>query len=193
MKLFEVDKARYKKHLNIVIVGFISSLLVLSLVFGSVLIALFSDLNHVSDVGNVAEIAEAAVTASEVEATQDSNFRYNLLGVLLALLANAAVLHSVKHSDFFTEVYYVWQIKQTQNLIYRKLRKIKIAAKDNENQALLILFYYYQSIKQLYVLDDNTITLSTVEQNLQDVTDTITEKGLDVEANPFDKKMLANY
>jgi hypothetical protein len=193
MKLIEVDKARYKKHLNIVIVGFISSLLILSLLFGSVLIALFSDLNHVSDVGNVAEMAEAAVTASEVEATQDSNFRYNLLGVLLALLANAAVLHSVKHSEFFTEVYYVWQIKQTQNLIYRKLRKIKIAAKDNENQALLILFYYYQSIKQLYVLDDNTITLSTVEQNLQDVTDTITEKGLDVEATPFDKKMLANY
>jgi hypothetical protein len=43
------------------------------------------------------------------------------------------------------------------------------------------------------VLDDNTITLSTVEQNLQDVTDTITEKGLDVEATPFDKKMLGDY
>ena len=184
MKLIEVDKARYKKHLNIVIVGFISSLLVLSLLLGSVLIAMFS---------NVPEMVDVAVTAGEVEAAQDSNFRFNLLGVILALLANAAVLHSVKHSDFFTEVYYVWRIKQTQNLIYRKLRNIKIAAKDNDNQALLILFYYYQSIKQLYVLDDNTITLSTVEQNLQDVTNTITEKGLDVEARPFDKKMLGDY
>lgn len=184
MKLIEVDKARYKKHLNIVIFGFISSLLVLSLLFGTALIAMFS---------TVAEMAQVAVTAGEIEEVQDSNFRFNLLGVILALLANAAILHSIKHSDFFTEVYYVWKIKQTQNLIYRKLRKIKVAAKGDDNQALLILFYYYQSIKQLYVLDDNTITLSTVEQNLQEVTDTINEKNIDVEATPFDKKILSDY
>ena len=66
MKLIEVDKARYKKHLNIVIVGFISSLLVLSLLFGSVLIALFSDLNHVSDVGNVVDFVCWGWTAADL-------------------------------------------------------------------------------------------------------------------------------
>ena len=181
MQLIDVDKARYKKHLNVVIIGFISSLLVLSLGFGAILIALFSSVGEVTQLGSLSE------------APPESNFRLNLLGVILALLANAAILHSIKRSDYFTEIYYVWQRKQIQNLIYRKLTKIKAAAKENDTQALVILSYYYHSIKQLYVLDDNTITLSTVERDLQKVTDTIAEQGIDVTATPFDKKMLADY
>jgi len=181
MQLIDVDKARYKKHLNIVIIGFISALLVLSLAFGSVLIALFSSVGEITQVGSLSE------------APEQSNFRYNLLGVILALMANAAVLHSIKRSDYFTEIYYVWQMKQIQNLIYRKLTKIKAAAKDNDSQALVILYYYYHSLKQLYVLDDNTITLSTVEKDIQKIQESIEEQGIDVTAKPFDKKMLAEY
>ncbi|MBU2892529.1 DUF3087 domain-containing protein [Colwellia sp. D2M02] len=184
MQLKDIDKARYKKHLNIVIVGFISSLLILSLIFGQLLIALFSTVEQ-----NVIDLAK--ITAEQ--APEGSNFKFNLIGVVLALFVNAAILHRVKNSDFFNEVYYVWQIKQVQNLIYRKLKKIKAAAKESDEQALRILFYYYNSIKQLYILDDNTITLSSVEKNLQDITESINEKNIDIDALPFDKAMLADY
>ena len=76
MQLLNINKSRYRKHLNMVIVGFIAVLLTLALVFGQLLIAAF---------------AEEGV----------SNFRYNFLGVVLALFACAAILHSVKNSDFF--------------------------------------------------------------------------------------------
>ena len=185
MQLIEIDKVRYRKHLNIVIVSFISSLLVLSLLFGTILISLFST------VGDVNELIKVASDAVPVQ--QDSNFRYNLLGVVLALLLNGAILHGIKNSVFFTEIYYVWQIKQLQNLVYRKLKRIKLAAKEGEGTALIILSFYYQSQLQIYKLDDNTITLATIEKHFQQVNDTITEHGLTISAEQFEKSLITTY
>lgn len=168
MQLLNINKSRYRKHLNIVIVGFIAVLLTLALVFGQLLITAF---------------AEEGV----------SNFRYNLLGVVLALLACAAILHSVKNSIFFKEIYYVWQVKQIQNLIYRKLKKIKAAAENDETNALTILVFYYQSLQQVYQLDDNTLTIATVDKNLNDLQETITNKSFTISAEQFDKKLLNSY
>jgi len=188
MQLIEIDKARYRKHLNIVIVGFIASLLVLSLAFAAVLISLFST---VGDLSGIEPIANAAVDL--VQAEPETNFRYNLLGAILALLANAAILHSIKGSDFFKEVYYVWQIKQIQNLIFRKLKKIKPAAKLGEKQALIILSFYYQSQRLVYTLDDNTITITTVEKEIANIEQLINDNQVEVNARDFDKSLLATY
>lgn len=168
MQLINIDKTRYRKHLNIIIAGFIGSLLVLALVFGQLLIAAF---------------AQEGV----------NNFNYNLLGVVLSLLACAATLHTLKKSDFFIEIYYVWQIKQIQNSIYRKLKKIKAAANNNESNALIILSFYYQSLQQVYQLDDNTLTITKVNKDLSDLQETIANKKLTISAEQFDKKLISSY
>jgi hypothetical protein len=168
MQLMNIDKARYRKHLNIVIVGFITTLLVLALTFGQLLIISFGQ--------------------EEV-----SNFRYNLLGVVLSLLACMAILHTIKTSDFFKEIYYVWQVKQIQNLIYRKLKKIKKAAKDAEQTALIILTFYYQSQQQVYQLDDNTLTIAKVNKDLADLQEIIADNNLTINAEQFEKKLITSY
>lgn len=168
MQLLDVDKARYRKHLNIIIIGFITTLLVLALAFGQILILSF---------------AEEGV----------SNFRYNLLGVILALLACAAILHTFKNSEFFKEIYYVWQIKQIQNLIFRKLKKITAAADNDDTNALIILIFYYQSQQQVYQLDDNTLTITQVNKKLGDLKETIANKNLNITAEQFDKKLINSY
>jgi len=168
MQLIDIDKIRYRKHLNIVIVSFISALLVLALIFGQLLIASF---------------AQEGV----------NNFRYNLLGVILSLFGCAATLHSLKHSDFFTEIYYVWQVKQIQNSIYRKLKKIKAAVKNNDINALVVLSFYYQSLKQVYQLDDNTLTINKVDKDLSDLQQIIVSKNLPVNIDKFDKKLLSSF
>jgi hypothetical protein len=167
MQLIEIDKTRYRKHLNIVIVGFIGTLLALALVFGQLLILSF---------------AQEGI----------NNFRYNFLGVVLSLLACAAILHTLKKSVFFKEIYYVWQVKQIQNLIFRKLKKVKAAGNDDTN-ALVILNFYYQSQQQIYQLDDNTLTITQVNKNLSDIQETITNKNLNISAEQFDKKLLDSY
>lgn len=163
-----IDKVRYRKNLNIVIVGFIATLLILALIFGQLLISLFS---------------QEGV----------NNFSYNLMGVVLSLLACMAILHTLKESTFFKEIYYVWQIKQIQNLIYRKLKKIKQAAQDSENDALIILIFYYQSQQQIYQLDDNTLTMTKVNKEIADLQEIITNKNLTISAEQFNKKLLTSY
>ena len=164
MQLMNIDKAIYRKHLNIVIVGFISTLLILALIFGQLMIMSF---------------AEEGV----------NNFKYNLLGVILSLLACMAILHSIKTSAFFKEIYYVWQVKQIQN----KLKKIKLAAKDLDQDALMILTFYYQSQQQVYELDDNTLTITTVNKDLNDLQEKIAEYNLTIDIEQFDKKLLSAY
>jgi len=168
MQLMKIDKSRYRKHLNIVIVGFIATLLILALAFGQLLIMGFSE--------------EGA-----------NNFRFNLLGVILSLLACMAALHTLKTSEFFKEIYYVWQIKQIQNLIYRKLKKVKNAADNLEQEALIILSFYYQSQQQVYQLDDNTLVISKVNKELADLEALITENNLTISAEQFTKKLITSF
>lgn len=167
MQLIEINKTLYRKNLNIVICGFIATLLVLSLILGQLLIFSFG--------------TEGV-----------SNFKYNLFGVTLALLVCATILHRAKRTFFFTEIYYVWQLKQIQNSIYRKLVKVKAAAKNNDENALIILLFYYQSLKLVYLLDDNTLTLSKVEGELSKVQETIANINLTITAAQFDKKLLTS-
>ncbi len=168
MKLIEINKARYRKHLNIIIVGFILGFTLLSLIYGQVLIALFSD-------------------------GEGSNFRYNLTGVILGLFTSAIVLSKLREHDFFKEVYYVWQLKQLMNLIYRKLKKIKAQADENDVNALIILLYYYQASQQVYLLDDNTLTLSTTTKALADIQEKISSLNLTLSGDDFNKSMLDSF
>ncbi|WP_159820113.1 DUF3087 domain-containing protein [Colwellia sp. 20A7] len=168
MQLINIDKKRYRKNLNIVIVGFIGTLLILSLIFGQLLIASF---------------AQEGV----------SNFRYNLLGVILSLLACAGIMHTLKNSDAFKEIYYVWKVKQIQNSIYRKLKKIKVGVSNDEHNALIILVFYYQSLIQVYKLDDNTLTISEVEKRFSDLQAVVAEKNLTISADQFEKELLDFY
>ena len=191
MKLKDIDKAVYRKHLNIIIVGFIASLLTLALVYGQALIMLFADSTQLLT-------TPANVTTGELvnEATgTESNFSYNFMGVLLALLTCVFALHRLRFSAFFSEVYYVWQVKQQQNLIYRKLKKIKVAAGADEVNvnALIILNFYYASLKQVYLLDDNTLTMSKLNTDINELNTQLENLNLTLSTDQFEPSMLADF
>lgn len=202
MQLQDVSKTTYRKNLNVIIAGFIITLLCLSLAFGRLLIAGFSDLGYSADAGQNTELTNSVndndaqnVQPINQDLSQEppSNFKYNFLGVFLALLACAAILHSLKTTKYFHEVYYVWQLKQIQNLIYRKLKTIKKASDADDETAILILKFYYQSLQQVYQLDDNTLTMSTIHKELNQIDELIAQKNLQVTTVRFDKSLLASY
>lgn len=144
MKLTDIDKSQYRERLNRIIIVFVIGFAALAVAFGSGLIAAFSD-------------------------GEGSNFRFNLLGVILALVAMMAILHSLRTKPYFQEVVLVFDTKQGLNKIYRKLNKIKAQAKQGDVDALLLLDYYYRSYKVIYHLDDNTITMASFERDHQEV------------------------
>lgn len=170
MTLQEVDKTLYRKNMNLVIVVLVLSLIGLSLGFGALLIALF---------GKVAVSGEPT-----------GNFHLNLLGVMLALALCSAVIYRLKNTPFFREIYYVWQLKQLHNRIYRKLVKIKAKAAQDDVNALIILLFYYTSLRQVYMLDDNTLTLPTLVQDLNQVQAQATGLGLQLSPAQFRADML---
>ena len=182
MKLKDIEKPIYRKHLNIITVAFIASFLVLALAFGQGLIMVFTD-NVNSSAG------ELVIDATAPE----SNFRYNLIGVILALLICLFALHRLRSSAFFYEVYYVWQVKQLHNAIYRKLKKIKAASVNEDVNAWIILNFYYASLKQVYLLDDNTLTMSKLNSDINELNTRIENKNLTLSTDQFNKAMLVDY
>lgn len=178
MKLQKIDKSEYRHKLNRIIVGFVVGFAALSILFGTLFIELFS-------------LSDGATTLTQGEEPR-SNFKYNLAGVIVGLVVSGAVLHRLRETKYFTEVYYVWQLKQIHNLIYRKLTKINKAAFDEHQvQAMQILNYYYQSLKLVYQLDDNTLTMSKVSADHQKVVDLAKNHNISLDGYEFDKAQLA--
>lgn len=168
MKLRSIDKARYRHHLNIIIVAFVVSFALLALAYGALLIAAFAD-------------------------GSGSNFKLNLIGVILALVTCGAVIHHFKHHPFCHEVYYVWQLKQGLNLITRKLAKVKKAVAENDINAIIIFYYYLSASEQLYTLDDNTITMSSLVKEKEKLAERIDSLQLSLSCDDYCVDLLANY
>lgn len=181
MKIVEINKTIYRKRLNIVIVASIICLMVLSLTFGAILIALFGD---------------ALPTIDAVTGEKTSNFRFNFVGVIFALLSCISILQALKNTPFFYEIYYVWKLKQIQNIIYRRLKKIKAATKERDPidiNAFVVLNYYYTSLKQVYILDNNTLTMSNVSNKMNTLQELMTSLNIEVSTDTFERPMLINY
>ncbi len=172
MKLQDIDKKRYRKHLNIVIAVMIVSLMTLALGFGQLLIALLANGNG-------------------------DNFIFNLSGVALAGIICLSVVYKVRHHDFMTEVYYVWQLKQGLNQIYRKLRKIEAARDDdtspNHIDAYIILNFYYAASSQLFKLDDNTITMDSLQIEINKLQVLLESKNISVKPEDYSVAMLEGF
>jgi hypothetical protein len=168
MKLQDINKNRYRKHINIVIVATIVSLAVMALSFGQILIVMLG-----SEDGD--------------------NFILNLSGVVLAGAICLLVLLNLRHHEFMTEVHYVWQLKQGLNKIYRKLKKIEAAKVEGDINAIIILNYYYAASSQLYKLEDNTITMDTLQIQINKLQELIESKNLAVSTENYQPSMLESF
>lgn len=185
MQIKNINKQVYRRHLNRVIIAFILCFMILSILFGQLLLLIFVDLG--SDVNTA---------LSKVEANQPkSNLGYNATGVLIALIVCSAIINKIKSTRYFSEILYVWQMKQLHNLIYRRLPKIKAAAEQGKQDAFIILTFYYQSLEQIYCLDDNTLTLAELHKAQSQLAEQIQNRQLTatISAEQFNKSMVLDY
>ena len=168
MQLKEIDKTRYRKHLKVVFAGMVAVLIIISLSSSAVLIHLFSD-------------------------PESSNFIFNLAGVIIAALFVGFALTKLRRHPFMSEVVYVWDLKQQLNRIYRKQRKIEAAAEADDHEAMIIMNYLYRGSKQLYLLDDNTITLEDLNIRIQVLENRMEAAGVSLSADLFQPSMLDKF
>ena len=168
MTLKEIDKKRYHRHLRAVFAGIVLALVIISITTSTVAIYLFSS----PDV---------------------SHFLYNLAGVIFAAIVVFIILNKLRQHPYMYEVVYVWDLKQQLNRINRKVRKIEAAVKNNDKNALIIMNFMYQGSKQLYELDDNTITMDSLINKIIFLEQRIENSGLDLSERVYDQAMLDQF
>jgi flagellar basal body-associated protein FliL len=168
MKLENIDKTRYRKHLNRIIWISIISLIVLSLSTSSFAIYLLND-------------------------GETSHFWINVAGVVVAVVIIASILTKYKQHSFMYEVAYIWDLKQVLNQIHRKSKKINLAVAENNVTAITIMYFYYKACLQLYTLDDNTITLSSLNIKAAELDSQIESLNLTITTDNFDSDRLSAF
>lgn len=168
MQLIEINKARYRRHLNIVIAGCIGGLVIGSLGISQTLIALFPD-----DSG--------------------SHFNWNLLGVVITSVTIAWLLNKYRTHNFMTEVVYVWELKQSLNKINRRMPKLKTASSEGSADALLAIHYSYAGSRLLWQLDDNTIVMDELAIQQTELERIAAEFNLTLNADDYDERILTAF
>ncbi|WP_114767116.1 DUF3087 domain-containing protein [Vibrio rhodolitus] len=168
MQLKKIDKQLYRSRLNIVIVACIASLAISSLAISQSLIYLFPD-------------------------PSGSHFHWNLLGVVVSAVILASVLIKLKTHPKMAEVAYVWHLKQELNLIYRKNKKLLAAAEQGNKEAMLALHFSYQGSRQLWQLDDNTITMTSLNKAEEKLAEWVKQYGVTLDVSQYHRQLLQAF
>ena len=168
MKLKEIDKSRYSKHLKLVFVGIVVALIVITLSVSTLIIRLFST-------------------------PETDHFWFNLTGVVIAAVIVVFVMMKLRQHPFMLEVVYVWDLKQMLNRIYRKQRKVEPKVEENNRDAMIIMNFQYRGSKQLYELDDNTITIDNLIFKLKALEERMQEAGLSTSTDEFTPDLLDQF
>lgn len=168
MRLRAIDKNRYSKHYKMVFGAIVLALIVFSLSTSALLIRFFST-------------------------PEASHFVQNLAGVIVAALLVSYGVYRFRYHPFMDEVIYVWNLKQQLNRIYRKQRKIEPLVDENNLDAMVIMNYFYQGSKQLYELDDNTITLDNLAIKFNHLNNRLEQTGLKLTTEEYAPDMLDRF
>ncbi|MCF7370874.1 DUF3087 domain-containing protein [Vibrio sp. J2-3(2022)] len=174
MEIKKINKDIYKKKANLVIGGFVALLAISSLAFSTLLIVLF---------GNTQAVPEQST----------GNFHWNLIGVVLAVATSLSLLNQIKTRPYMEEVLYVWKLKQQHNKIFRKLKSIKAAASNDDVKALTTLKFYYKTQQQVFELDNNTLTMNSVNKELEAIEQIEAAQSLDLDITSFKESWVDTY
>lgn len=121
------------------------------------------------------------------------HFWYNLAGVVAAAVIITFALHKWRSHPFMLEVAYVWDLKQQLNRINRKQRKLAAAVENNDHDAMVMMNFLYRGSKQLYELDDNTITMEGLDSRIRVLDKRMAAAGLSLSTNAYEPAMLDSY
>ena len=168
MQLREINKIRYRKHYRMVFGGIAIVLLIIGPAISASFISLFSN-------------------------PEASYLFHNMAGVVIAAAIVAFVLNKFRQHPYMYEVVYVWDLKQQLNRIHRKQRKIEAAIENNDKDAMIIMTFMLHGSKQLYELDDNTITMEDLLIKIQAHDKRIEEAGLSSSTDSYNPTMLERF
>ena len=168
MSLEDIDQKIYTKRLRLVMLAVVVALCVISIPFSAVLIVL-------------------------IGSAEGGNVILNAIGVAVAAVIVVAVLKRTSGHPWMHEVVYVWRLKQQLNRITRKFKAVTEAAERGERDAIIALNFSYRGSEQLYILDNNTITLDDLRHKITALDAQICDLELEVSVDDYHEELLEQY
>jgi hypothetical protein len=168
MQLIDINKKRYRRHLNYIIVACVVSLIIGCLAISQLLIAVFPD-------------------------ESGSHFHWNLTGVVITSLLIGLILNKYRTHDFMIEVAYVWDLKQVLNRINRKMLKLKAAAQEGNINALLAINFSYAGSRLLWQLDDNLLIMDQLAIDQAEIDSLAMQYNLTLKTEDYDEAVLKEF
>jgi hypothetical protein len=166
MKLQTIDKALYRKRLNIVLVTTIAILLISSLSISNILITFFGS------------------------GEEGDNFWWNVLGVVAGAGIIAGLFKIVAAKPFMAEINYVRSLKKEMNRIYRSSKKLQAALEANDKDAIIISYFNLHVSKQVYQLDNNTLTIDELNEKIRKLDEKIAELDLSISVEDYHSDLI---
>ncbi|NLZ79206.1 MAG: DUF3087 domain-containing protein [Gammaproteobacteria bacterium] len=103
------------------------------------------------------------------------NFRFNLAGVVAAVIISAGLVRSVfSKQPWMAANVYGWQLKRSLMSVTNVMHKVKEGVAAQQPTAMLLLRFYHLGVMQMHRLDGNTSEISQMvaevdahQQNMQ--------------------------
>ena len=165
MKLKTIDKVLYRKRMNRLIVAHLSILMITALSVSNLLIHFFGG-------------------------EEGSNFWLNVAGVVSAVAAVSLFFYVIKDKPFMEEINYVRELKAEMNRIYRSSAMLEAALAEDNETAIIISYFNLQASKQVYELDDNTLTMEELNEKIDKLDEKIESLGLSVSLDDYRAVLL---
>lgn len=167
MKLQKIDKKVYRKRVNVLMAITVIVLLLTSLGISKLLILLFGT------------------------GVDGDHFWFNLAGVISGLVVVAVMNSFLATKPFMAEVSYVRSLKKEMNRIYRHSKLLQEKAEQDDKTALIITYFNLQASKQVYELDDNTLTMDELKEKIELLNKKIAGLGLDIQMDDYNSELLS--
>lgn len=166
MQLQTIDKALYRKRLNIVLITSVAVLLITSLSVSNILIAAFGS------------------------GIEGDNFWLNACGVIAGAVVVAGLFKIMVNKPFMAEINYVRSLKREMNRIYRSSKKINLGLEVNDKNAIIISYFNLQASKQVYQLDNNTLTMAELDEKIRLLDEKIEALGLSISVYDYQPELV---
>lgn len=115
------------------------------------------------------------------------------MAVVVSVAAILSTLSMLKNKPFFAEIYYVWCLKMELNFINAKLRQVEAAAAKENVIAIQTLGFYYRASRQLWLLDDNTIAIDSLNLKEQRLKEQAAHLNLTISPENYEREHLKQF
>lgn len=153
MQLKDVDKTEYLKRSRLVSIVLIICFALTAMISGQAL---------VYTVGN----------------PEGSNFYLNLAGVILGILSTSLLFTVYRSDPRLTDLLYVFRLKRMLARVTNRMHNLKKLSEQNNEQAQIILRFYYEGLLQVYHLDSNEYGHAELEKEQQAFLDKLDDELL---------------